>query len=140
MSRVIDVERLWRGWMRSPFHAFLAMELERWDQEAGEATFRLPFKSDYKRSTATVGIHGGIIASFIDVAADFTLAIHSNKISLPTIDLRIDYLRMASDGDLVAVARTMKTGRTIGIADVEVTDARDRVCAIGRGTYAMMES
>ena len=35
VSRVIDVERLWRGWMRSPFHAFLAMELERWDQEGG---------------------------------------------------------------------------------------------------------
>ena len=43
---------------------------------------------------------------------------------------------MAPDGDLSVVARAVKAGRTIGVADVEVSDPRGRLCAVGRGTYA----
>ena len=136
MSETIDIERLWRGWRRSPFHQFLEMDLEGHDRAAGEVRFRVPFKVDYKRTPVAEGIHGGVIASVIDIAAAFALAVAANKTGFPTIDLRIDYLRMAGDGDLTVTARSLKAGRTIGVADVEVTDARGRLCAVGRGTYA----
>ena len=137
MTDKIDVERLWRGWQRGPFHDFLHMEIETWDKDKGEVVFRVPFKEGYKRTASGEGYHGGVLASVIDIAGDFALAIKTDKTGFPTIDLRIDYLRMAGDGDLKVVARTVKAGRTIGVADVEVTDARERLCAIGRGTYAM---
>lgn len=136
MSEAIDVERLWRGWLRSPFHDFLTMDLESWDAEAGEVRFRVPFKEGFKRTPRDEGIHGGVIAGIVDIAGDFALAVKMQKMGFPTIDLRVDYLRMAADGDLTAVARSVKAGRTIGVADVEVTDARGRLCAVGRGTYA----
>jgi uncharacterized protein (TIGR00369 family) len=136
MNEPIDIDRLWRGWRRSPLHQFLEMDLEGHDRTRGEVRFRVPFKADYKRTPATEGIHGGVIASIIDIAAAFALAVAANKMGFPTIDLRIDYLRMAPDGDLSVVARSIKAGRTIGVADVEVRDTRGRLCAVGRGTYA----
>jgi uncharacterized protein (TIGR00369 family) len=132
----LDVERLWRGWQRSPFHEFLQIDLTGFDREAGTAEFTIPFKEAYRRTQGKEGIHGGVLASIIDVTADFALAVAMNKMGFPTIDLRVDYLRMAGDGDLTAKARTIKKGRTIGVADVEVFDAKGRLCAVGRGAYA----
>ena len=136
MSETIDVERLWRGWRRSPFHQFLEMDLVSFDVDKGEVRFHVPFKPGFKRTPQAEGIHGGVLASIIDIAGDFALAVKMQKMGFPTIDLRIDYLRMAADGDMTAVARAVKAGRTIGVADIEVTDARGRLAAIGRGTYA----
>jgi uncharacterized protein (TIGR00369 family) len=53
-----------------------------------------------------------------------------------TIDLRVDYLRPALRGDLAAVARAVKVGRTVGVADVELRDQKGAVVAIGRGAYS----
>ncbi len=135
-EKELDIERLWRGWLRSPFHSFLHMDLEAFDREAGTATFNIPFKEAYARTAGEEGIHGGVLASIIDIAADFALAVAMNRMGFPTIDLRIDYLRMASNGDMTAKARTIKKGRTIGVAEVEVYDAKGRLCAVGRGAYA----
>ena len=137
MAERIDVERLWRGWRRSPFHDYVTMELVSWDRARGEVVFHVPFKPAYKRTEREEGIHGGVVASVIDIAADFALAVKTDRMGFPTIDLRIDYLRMAADGALSVVARSVKAGRTIGVADVEVSDASGRLCAIGRGTYAL---
>ncbi|MDG2479669.1 MAG: hotdog domain-containing protein, partial [Alphaproteobacteria bacterium] len=97
-DKELDIERLWRGWLRAPFHSFLHMDLEEFDREAGTVTFNIPFKEGYKRTPNEEGIHGGVLASIIDIAADFALAVAMNRMGFPTIDLRIDYLRMAGDG------------------------------------------
>ena len=81
-----------------------------------------------------------MLATIVDVAADFALTLTSEHLGLPTIDLRVDYLRVAKDSGLDVVARTLKSGRTIGVADVEVFDSDARMCVGGRGTYAMISS
>jgi uncharacterized protein (TIGR00369 family) len=55
---------------------------------------------------------------------------------VPTIDLRVDYLRPARRGTLRALARAVKVGRTVGVADVELRDANDAVVAVGRCAYS----
>jgi uncharacterized protein (TIGR00369 family) len=55
---------------------------------------------------------------------------------VPTIDMRVDYLRPARRGDLLAVARTLRVGRTVSVADVEVRDEQGSVVAVGRAVYA----
>ena len=104
------------------------------DPEAGTVTLALPFKRDLCRSSKTPEIHGGVTAALIDIAGDYALTIRLGD-AVPTADLRIDYLRMAVETELVATARTVKMGRTLGIVDVEVTDKDGRLIAIGRGTY-----
>ena len=80
--------------------------------------------------------HGGAIAGLIDTAGDFALVILLGG-GVPTINLRIDYLRPATGAALLAVASVRRAGRTIGVVDVDVTDPEGRLVAIGRGSYAM---
>ena len=58
---------------------------------------------------------------------------------MPTINIRIDYLRPASDTRLHAQARVRKAGRTVGVVDIDVLDDQGRLIAVGRGTYGTKE-
>jgi uncharacterized protein (TIGR00369 family) len=133
-----DVETTLRTLLRSgPFHAFLNMELVGHDAEAGTVEIRLPWRREFERAVDTRQWHGGPIAALVDIAGDFALVARLGR-GIPTIDLRIDYLRPAIDTDLVARGRTLRAGRSIGAVDVEVRDARDRIVAVGRGTYSTL--
>ena len=94
----------------------------------------MAFKPEFRRSPDSAQIHGGVIAALADIAGDYALAVTLGG-GVPTIDLRVDYLRPA-EGDLLATARTVKKGRTIGVADVEIKDAAGRLIAVGRGAYS----
>jgi len=128
------VEQLKASIRLPPFHAWLGVELADGNAAAGTATVRLPFRPDFQRSPDSPQIHGGVIAALADIAGDYALAVSLGG-GVPTIDLRVDYLRPA-EGDLVAMARTIKKGRTIGVVDVEIKDAAGRLIAIGRGAYS----
>ena len=80
------------------------------------------------------GVLGSEIA-LIDIAGDYAIASKLGR-GVPTIDLRVDYLRPARRGDLRALARAVKVGRTVGVADVELRDANDAVVAVGRCAYS----
>lgn len=58
--------------------------------------------------------------------------------SVATIDMRVDYLRMAGGTEIVAVATIVKLGRTIGLVDIRITDDQKRLCAVGRASYVTM--
>ncbi len=136
-ATIIDPERLWRGWRKhTPFESVVRMELESWDKAAGTARFRLPFAPEYRRSDKAPGHHGGVIATLIDVAGDFAVAIKCDTGGVPTINLSVDYLRMAGDVDLIAKARVRRAGRTIAVVDVDVETDEGRLIAVGRVTYS----
>jgi uncharacterized protein (TIGR00369 family) len=120
-----------------PFHEFMNMELLGCDTETGAVEIRLPWRAEFERTPGTRQWHGGPIAAVIDIAGDFALVARLGR-AIPTIDLRVDYLRPAIDTDLVASARTLRAGRTIGAVDIEVRDKADRVVAVGRGTYSTL--
>jgi uncharacterized protein (TIGR00369 family) len=75
------------------------------------------------------------LSALIDIAGDY--AVWSKfGVGVPTIDLRIDYLRPARAGNLSAVGRVVKAGRTVSVADIELRDAASALVAVGRGLYA----
>jgi len=95
----------------------------------------MPFREEFLRDHGSDWLHGGIISALIDIAGDY--AVHSKTGGdVPTVDLRVDYLRPAKRGRLTAVARTVKVGRRVSVADVEVKDEQGEVVAVGRGVYA----
>jgi uncharacterized protein (TIGR00369 family) len=115
----------------SPFHRFLGIELVR--AEAGLFEIRVPSRPEFLRADGEGWIHGGVMSAVIDIAGDYAVATETGG-DVPTVDLRIDYLRPAR-GSLRVTARAVKVGRTLGVADIEVRDEEDRLVAIGRGTY-----
>ncbi len=119
---------------QSPYHRLLGLEMV--TVAPDEVVVRMPFRADLVAGDDEAGqyIHGGAIASLIDTAGDFAVIAAVGR-DVPTIDLRVDYLRAAPKGDLLATARTRKAGRSLAVADVEVTDEAGRLVAIGRGVF-----
>lgn len=132
-----DADRL--EWMRStlaqpPYHDFLRPEVVGLDLAAGELTVRLPYRPEFRRLPDNDAIHGGILSALIDLCGNNVVVAKLGHF-VPTINMRIDYLSMASGGsDLIAKARILRAGRSIAVADVEVTDDKGRLVAVGRCT------
>jgi uncharacterized protein (TIGR00369 family) len=96
---------------------------------------RLPWSDHFRRQDGSDWYHGGIISALIDIAGDYAIASKLGR-WVATIDLRVDYLRPAREGPLIALARAVKVGRTVGVADVELRDGQGAVVAIGRCAYS----
>jgi uncharacterized protein (TIGR00369 family) len=82
-------------------------------------------------------LHGGVVAAMVDIAGHAAIAakvLHT----VATIDMRVDFLRLAGGTELVAVANVIKLGRTIGVVDVRVSDDQKALVAIGRAAYVTM--
>ena len=122
-----------------PLHQWLSPKLVAIDVEQGTLTLSLPYRSELSRSPDARDYHGGIIATLIDIAGHACLATKLGR-RVPTIDLRVDYLRPALDTDLTATARIVRAGRSIGLCDVEVHDDAGRGIAVGRCVFSTRES
>jgi uncharacterized protein (TIGR00369 family) len=126
-----EVEELFR---RSPYQRLLGLVMTRVSD--GEAVVRMPFREDLLAGDDDAGryIHGGAIASLIDAAGDFAI-IAAVRRDVPTIDLRIDYLRPAAPGALTATGRAVRVGRSLAVADIEVVNEAGTPIAVGRGLF-----
>ncbi len=127
------MDRLTLSVTHSPFHRLIGLELVR--AQDGEVEMRLPWRDEFRRADDSDWYHGGIIAALVDIAGDYAIASKLGR-WVATIDLRVDYLRPALEGELRALAHAVKVGRTVGVADVELRDAKGAVVAIGRCAYS----
>ena len=133
---MVDVATV-QGWLdRSSFIAFLGVRVEAVDAGAGTVTMSMPMRPELARGGGGGGqFHGGPIAAFIDIVGDFAVAAKVGG-GVPTINLRIDYLRPATGERLTGTATARRVGRTVGVVDIDVTDVEGRLAAIGRGIYS----
>ncbi len=118
-----------------PYHAFLGLEVASVDEQAARVVIRLPWRAEFSRSTQVEQYHGGITAALIDLAGVYALALRLQR-TVPTINMRVDYLRMAEQTSLTASAHVVKCGRSIGLVDIEIHDDDARLIAVGRVTYS----
>jgi len=118
----------------APFHHFLRMEIIAVDMEEKRIVLRLPYRPEYQRQAEAGQVHGGVISAFIDVAGTFAVAAVVDH-GVPTINLRVDYLRGASDTTLIATATVLRAGRTVAVVDIDLCDEQGKLIAVGRGTY-----
>jgi uncharacterized protein (TIGR00369 family) len=132
----ISLERMQELLDGSPFIHLLRMRAVSLDRDRQQVVISMPLSPEYERHKGTGQFHGGVLATLIDVAGDFALVILLGG-GVPTINLRIDYLRPAGGGSLTAAASVRRAGRTIGVVDIDVTDGTGKLVAIGRGCYGM---
>jgi uncharacterized protein (TIGR00369 family) len=115
-----DFERIVHGAIgASPYGSKLGVAVE--EVAADRVRMRLPWKPEH----VTVGdmVHGGAIASLVDIAA--TGAAWATPDLAPgtrgtTIGFSISYLSAARACDLVADARVVQRGRSIVVIEVDV--------------------
>ena len=101
--------------------------------EDGKAVFELEAGPQHANPMGT--LHGGIICDVADAAMGTAYASTLDEgESFTTLDLKINFLRPFWSGRLVATARTVKTGRTIGLVECDVTDPEERLVARAMST------
>jgi len=119
----------------SPFISFLGLRVVSLDYATGSLTVTMPMRQEIERRAGTRQFHGGPIAAFIDIVGDFAVGMAVGG-GVPTINLRIDYVRPAMGSALTATARVRRSGRTVALVDVDVHDEQQSLVAVGRGTYS----
>ena len=137
-----------------PFIQFLGV---RFDRRGDELTGVLPFRQDLIGNPILPALHGGVVASFLEVtsivtlswyylwediesgAFDATEAAQGNLPRLPkTIDFTVDYLRSGLQRDAYARATIRRTGRRYASVHVEGwQDNRDKHFAQATGHFLM---
>jgi uncharacterized protein (TIGR00369 family) len=101
--------------------------------EAGKAVFELEAGPQHANPMGT--LHGGVLCDVADAAMGVAYASTlAEGESFTTLELKINFLRPFRSGTLVATARMVKTGRTIGLAECDVTDSKGRLIARAMST------
>jgi uncharacterized protein (TIGR00369 family) len=133
-----DREQLQEQLLRSPFNAFLNLEVQSVNLDRQELVVHVQMRPEFERMAGSGQWHGGPIAAAIDVTGDYALAMLIGN-PLPTIHLSVDYLRPAH-GRLKLVARVRRRGKTVGVVDVEVLNESGVLLAVGRASYSTASS
>ena len=120
---------------RSPFISFLGLKVLSVDHGKSEIVMRMPMRPELERRVGTKQFHGGPLAAFIDIVGDFAIGMLVGG-GVPTINLRVDYVRPAIGDAIVGTARVRRQGRTVALVDIDVTDDEGKLLAVGRGSYA----
>ncbi len=138
MSEVPDklsAEQIQAAFDASPFLGFLGLKVVALDHEAGTLTVSMPMRPELERRLGSGQFHGGPVAAFIDSVGDYAIGMAVGG-GVPTINLRIDYLRPAVGSVRTGTARVRRAGRTVALVDVDVCDEKQALVAVGRGTYS----
>ena len=126
------------NWMKTnnPFWSLLGMEII--GIKKGWAKIRLPFT---KKLTNGIGVaHGGAIFSPADSAVGMALiGLTERDESISTLEMKINYLKPLSGGEIIAEAKIVHRGTMTAIGDVEVRDGDDNLIAKGLATYAIVK-
>jgi uncharacterized protein (TIGR00369 family) len=130
----MDCEQLQERMLRSPFNAFLNLEIRCVKPEQQEIVVHFKLRAEFERLAGSGQWHGGPIAAAIDIAGDYALAMLVGN-PLPTIGFSVDYLKPAT-GELTLVARVRRLGKSVGVVDVEVLAQSDVLVALGRASYS----
>lgn len=122
----------------APYHRLLQFDFVSQDIDAGCVCLGINIRPELMRSDSGDGLHGGAIASLIDVAAFYAVRLAAGRAGA-TVGLSVDYLRPISGPRAEAQARVVKSGRTQAVVDVEVFDG-EALVAVGRARFVLPET
>jgi uncharacterized protein (TIGR00369 family) len=117
---------------RAPFHQWLGLTVLTVGDDSIE--IKAKWREEWVVNVDRRYTHGGILAALIDLAADFAMVKLAGR-GLPTIDMRVDYHRVAMPGDLIARGKVVRFGSQFATAEAEIIDLDGKLIASGRGTY-----
>lgn len=101
--------------------------------DPGRAIFALEAGPQHANPMGT--LHGGILCDVADAAMGTAYASTlGDGDSFTTLELKINFVRPFWSGRLIATARVVNGGRTIGLVECDVTDEQERLIAHATST------
>lgn len=92
------------------------------EAERGRMVLTIPFDEKLTNPTSPPTIHGGVAATLVDTAGGLVQRLNVEdplSTGVATVNLNVNYLRRAT-GDLTATAEIVRTGRSVGVSEVDV--------------------
>lgn len=124
--------RLYESFRATPLHALLGIDYVEGDQPDGTVVVSMPVRPE--AYGASGNLHGGAIATLIDVAAATAAARQSSFVpgvnTLVTADLHVRYLGRPTGDMVYARAHVVRAGRQLIVVECRVVDGEDRVIAV----------
>lgn len=132
---------------RIPFNRLLGMHFDQVDEHG--CTLYIDRRDDLVGNFVHGILHGGVIATVLDVAGGTMAAVgliqrvheqgdaalKERMSKLGTIDLRIDYLRPGRGQRFRARAYLLRGGNKVAVARMEFHNENEELIAVGTGTY-----
>jgi uncharacterized protein (TIGR00369 family) len=118
----------------NPVVKFMSIGLR--EVTSGEATLILKYREELRNSMGL--LQGGILGVLADVAGGvslYSVLTDPLKVAIPTVEFKLNFLRPAKGGDLLARGRVVHSGRQIAICQVEVSAEDGSLLATGIFTY-----
>lgn len=116
---------------RMPFNHHLGLKVSRvW---ADGLTLECAIRETLRNGLGT--LHGGVTATLVDVSVGLAIIGQLGGRMATTVELKVNYLRPATSGNVLARARIVKLGKTLAIGTAEIKDPHGHVIAIGTATY-----
>jgi uncharacterized protein (TIGR00369 family) len=137
MTTPLTKEQIQKALSHSPFIDSLGLEVTEVDPANQQITMRAVMRPEFERGARSGQWHGGPIAAIIDTVGDYALVMMLGR-PLPTINFRVDYLKPAVNTALTIVGRVRRSGKSVGVVDVDVLDDARSQVAIGRATYSTL--
>lgn len=130
-----------------PFNRFVGIQVTELTLE--RIQMQLPMKPELIGNRFQGILHGGVIATILDVAggAMALISVFERHLQLPasermarlarlgTIDLRVDYLRPGRGQLFTASASLLRSGNKVAVVRSELRNEDDMLVAVGTGTY-----
>ena len=118
----------------NPVVEFMGIELL--EVGVGHATLTLPHRGELDNSMGLV--QGGVLAVLADVAGGVCLySVLSDplQVTIPTVEFKLNFLRPASQQDVIARGNVAHRGRQIAVCKVDVSTMNGTLLATGLFTY-----
>lgn len=129
------VERITAITNESPYFSLLSMKIR--EIRIGNSLLEIDLARKHLQPFGLV--HGGAISSLVDAAAFWSVFAEVDEdMGMTTVDLKVNYLAPAVSGILTARGRRIRLGKTLGLADAEVTDEDGKIIAHGTSTLMLM--
>ncbi|ALZ75718.1 thioesterase family protein [Rheinheimera sp. F8] len=130
-----------------PFNQLLGLRVTGFSAERAEVRFQ--WKTELVGNPVQQILHGGVIASVLDVVGGI-MAVSSALVRLDTtdqsqlaaklgkmstIDIRTDYLRPGRGDEFIATAQVIRSGNKVCVCRMELHNNEGLHIALGTGTY-----
>lgn len=106
-------------------------------REGDDGAVSLGITADERHLNPSGTVHGGVIATLIDIAMARAVESQLEDGEKPaTIEMKTNYLEAGEPGRIIATAQVRKRGRNVIVAEAEVhQDDSGEVIALAIGTY-----
>jgi len=118
-----------------PYFGLLSIELK--SLEWGRSYLEVEIQEKHMQPYGMV--HGGVHASIVDAACFWALWTQvDGDVGLTTVEMKLNYLAPVKEGRMIAKGKSIRIGRTLGLAEAFVVDHKGGLVAHGTSTLMVL--